>query len=69
LEYRLQMLAKDEEIKFFETVWKTARMRGVLQLVADKAGWGKALPAGGIGGLLVLGVLAAMLRASWRSRC
>jgi isoquinoline 1-oxidoreductase beta subunit len=41
LEYRLQMLAKDEEIKFFQTVWNTARMRGVLQLAAEKAGWGK----------------------------
>src|SRR5450432_27133 len=42
LAFRLQMLAKDEEIKFFQTVWQTARMRGVLQLAAEKAGWGKA---------------------------
>jgi isoquinoline 1-oxidoreductase beta subunit len=41
LAFRLQMLATDEEIKFFQTVWQTARMRGVLQLAAEKAGWGK----------------------------
>jgi len=59
LEYRLQMLAKDEEIKFFETVWKTARMRGVLQLVADKAGWGKALPAGRHRGIACFGCFSS----------
>ncbi len=41
LEFRLHLLAKDEDIKFFDTTWKTARMRGVLQLAAEKAGWGK----------------------------
>jgi CO/xanthine dehydrogenase Mo-binding subunit len=46
LEYRLHLLAKDEDIKFFDTPWKTARMRGVLQMAAEKAGWGKPLPAG-----------------------
>ena len=46
LEYRLHLLAKDEDIKYFDTTWRTARMRGVLQLAADKAGRGKPLPAG-----------------------
>jgi isoquinoline 1-oxidoreductase beta subunit len=46
LEYRLHLLAKDEDIKYFETTWHTARMRGVLQMAAEKAGWGKPLPAG-----------------------
>jgi isoquinoline 1-oxidoreductase beta subunit len=45
LEYRLHMLAKDQDIPFFVTTWHTARMRGVLQLAADKAGWTKPLPA------------------------
>jgi isoquinoline 1-oxidoreductase subunit beta len=48
LEYRLHMLAqtKDQDISFFTTTWHTARMRAVLQLAADKAGWTKPLPAG-----------------------
>ncbi len=32
--------------QYFDATWRTARMRGVLQLAADKAGWGKPLPAG-----------------------
>jgi isoquinoline 1-oxidoreductase subunit beta len=46
LEYRLHMLAKDQDIPYFTTTWHTARMRGVLQLAADKAGWKNPLPAG-----------------------
>ena len=48
LEYRLHMLAqiKDQDISFFTTTWHTARMRAVLQLAADRAGWTKPLPAG-----------------------
>jgi isoquinoline 1-oxidoreductase beta subunit len=46
LEYRLHLLAKDEDIKYFDTTWRTARMRGALKLAAEKAGWGKPLPAG-----------------------
>jgi isoquinoline 1-oxidoreductase subunit beta len=46
LEYRLQLLGKDEDIRYFDTIWRTSRMRGVLQLAADKAGWGKPLPSG-----------------------
>ena len=46
LEYRLHLLATDEDIKYFDTTWRVARMRGALQLAADKAGWGKPLPSG-----------------------
>jgi isoquinoline 1-oxidoreductase beta subunit len=46
LKYRLQLLAKDQDMTYFSTTWHTARMRGVLQLAADKADWDKPLPAG-----------------------
>src|SRR4029077_18749125 len=55
LEYRLRMLAKDEDIKYFDTTWRTPRMRGVLQLAADKAGWKKNLPAGHYQGIACFG--------------
>ena len=55
LEYRLHLLSKDEDIKYFDTTWRTARMRGVLQLAAEKAGWGKALPAGHYQGIACFG--------------
>jgi len=46
LEYRLHLLAEDQEIKYFDTTWQTARLRGVLKLVGEKSGWSKPLPAG-----------------------
>ena len=46
LEYRLHLLAEDKDIKYFDTTWNTARMRGVLKLAAEKAGWSKPLPKG-----------------------
>src|SRR5260370_22477367 len=46
LEYRLHMLSKDQDIQYFTTTWHTARIRDVLQLAADKAGWKNYLPAG-----------------------
>jgi isoquinoline 1-oxidoreductase subunit beta len=55
LAYRLHLLAKDEDIKYFDATWKSARMRGVLQLAADKAGWGKPLPAGHYHGIACFG--------------
>src|SRR5215472_7317948 len=55
LKYRLQLLAKDQDLTYFTTMWKTSRMRGVLQLVADRAGWGKPLPAGRYRGLACFG--------------
>jgi CO/xanthine dehydrogenase Mo-binding subunit len=55
LEFRLHLLAKDEDIKFFDTTWKTARMRGVLQMAAEKAEWGRPLPAGHYHGIACFG--------------
>ncbi len=51
LEYRLHMLAKDQDIPFFTTTWHTAHMRGVLQLAAGKAGWKNSLAAGRFRGI------------------
>lgn len=42
LDLRLHLLSQGETVG----PWSTARMRGVLQLAAQKAGWGKPLPAG-----------------------
>ena len=55
LEYRLHLLSKDTEIKYFDTSWSTARMRNVLQLAAEKAGWSKPLPAGRYRGIACFG--------------
>jgi len=55
LQYRLHLLATDEDIKFFDTTWRPARMRGALQLAAEKAGWGKPLPAGRYRGVACFG--------------
>ena len=51
LEYRLHMLSKDQDIQYFTTTWHTARMRGVLQLAAEKAGWKHPLPGGRFRGI------------------
>jgi isoquinoline 1-oxidoreductase subunit beta len=61
LAYRLHLLAKDEDIKFFDATWRTARMRGVLQLAADKAGWGKPLPAGHYHGIACFGCFSTYM--------
>jgi len=61
LEYRLHLLSKDEDIKYFDTVWHTARMRGVLQLAAEKAGWGKPLPAGHYQGIACFGCFSTYM--------
>jgi len=60
-EYRMHLLSKDEDIKYFDTVWHTARMRGVLQLAAGKAGWGKALPAGHYQGIACFGCFSTYM--------
>jgi isoquinoline 1-oxidoreductase subunit beta len=61
LEYRLHMLSKDQDIPFFATTWHTARMRGALQLAAEKAGWGKPLPAGRFRGIACFGCFSSYM--------
>lgn len=59
LDYRLHLLSKDEDIKYFDAVWKTARMRGVLQLVAEKAAWGKPVEGGHYRGIACFGCFSS----------
>ena len=54
LKYRLQLLAKDQDLPYF-TTWHTARMRAVLQLAAEKSAWVKPLPAGRYRGVACFG--------------
>ena len=61
LAYRMHLLSKDEDIKYFDATWRTARMRGVLQLAADKAGWGKPLPAGHYHGIACFGCFSTYM--------
>jgi CO/xanthine dehydrogenase Mo-binding subunit len=60
-EYRMHLLGKDEDIKYFDTTWRTARMRGALQLAAEKAGWGKPLPAGHYHGIACFGCFSSYM--------
>jgi CO/xanthine dehydrogenase Mo-binding subunit len=55
LQYRLRLLAKDQDLAYFTTVWHTARMRGVLQLAAEKSGWDRPLPRGRFRGMACFG--------------
>ena len=61
LEYRLHMLAKDQDIQYFTTTWHTARMRGVLHLAAEKAGWKNHLPAGRSRGIACFGCFSSYM--------
>jgi CO/xanthine dehydrogenase Mo-binding subunit len=61
LQYRLHLLQKDQDLQYFTTTWKTARMRGVLQLAADKAGWDKTLPNGRFRGIACFGCFASYM--------
>jgi isoquinoline 1-oxidoreductase subunit beta len=61
LEYRLQMLAKDQDIQYFTTTWHTARMRGVLQLAAEKAGWKNPLPVARFRGIACFGCFSSYM--------
>jgi isoquinoline 1-oxidoreductase subunit beta len=61
LEYRLHLLAKDEGIKFFDTTWHTARMRGVLQMAAEKAGWGNPVAHGHYRGIACFGCFGSYM--------
>src|SRR5581483_9689368 len=42
-------------LNYFTTVWHTARMRGVLQLAAEKSGWDKPVAAGRYRGVACFG--------------
>jgi isoquinoline 1-oxidoreductase subunit beta len=61
LQYRLHLLAKDEDLTYFTTTWRTSRMRDVLQLAAEKAGWDKPLPAGHYRGLACFGCFSSYM--------
>ncbi len=61
LQYRLHLLAKDQDLPYFATFWKTGRMRGVLQLAAEKAGWAKPLPPGRFRGVACFGCFASYM--------
>jgi CO/xanthine dehydrogenase Mo-binding subunit len=55
LKYRLQLLAKDQDLPYYTTTWHTARMRAVLQLAAEKSAWDKPLPPGRYRGVACFG--------------
>ena len=61
LQYRLHLLAKDQDLPYFTTTWHTGRMRGVLQLAADKAGWGTPLATGRYRGIACFGCFASYM--------
>ena len=61
LQYRLHLLAKDQDLQYFTTTWHTARMRAVLQLAAEKSGWNTALPAGHSRGIACFGCFASYM--------
>ncbi len=61
LAFRLHLLAKDQDLQYFTTTWHTARMRGVLQLAADKAGWDKPLEPGYFRGIACFGCFASYM--------
>jgi CO/xanthine dehydrogenase Mo-binding subunit len=61
LQYRLHLLAKDQDLTYFTTTWHTARMRGVLQLAAEKSGWDKPLPPGHFRGVACFGCFASYM--------
>jgi isoquinoline 1-oxidoreductase subunit beta len=61
LQYRLHLLAKDQDLQYFSTTWHTARMRNVLQLAAEKAGWDKPLPPRHYRGVACFGCFASYM--------
>lgn len=61
MQYRLHLLGKDQDLTYFATTWHTARMRGVLQLAAEKSGWDKPLPAGRHRGVACFGCFASYM--------
>lgn len=61
LQYRLHLLAKDQDLLYQTNTWHTARMRGVLQLAAERAGWDQPLPAGRYRGIACFGCFASYM--------
>jgi isoquinoline 1-oxidoreductase beta subunit len=61
MKYRMQVLAKEQDLSYFTTTWHTARMRGVLQLAAEKSGWDKPLPSGRFRGAACFGCFASYM--------
>jgi isoquinoline 1-oxidoreductase beta subunit len=61
LQFRLHLLGKDQDLQYFTTTWHTARMRSVLRLAADKAGWNTPLPAGRYRGVACFGCFASYM--------
>ncbi len=61
LQFRLHLLAKDQDLQYFTTTWHTAHMRAVLQLAAEKAGWKTPLPAGRYRGIACFGCFASYM--------
>jgi isoquinoline 1-oxidoreductase beta subunit len=65
LELRLAMLGKAEDLTYDNhggPTWNPGRLAGVLRLAAEKAGWGRKLPAGegmGIAGHFTFGTYVA----------
>ncbi len=59
LDYRLHLLAQDHDIQFWDTHWRTDRLRGVLKLAAEKANWSKPLPAGRYRGIAAFGCFSS----------
>ncbi|HET9408954.1 MAG TPA: xanthine dehydrogenase family protein molybdopterin-binding subunit [Candidatus Sulfotelmatobacter sp.] len=59
LQYRLHLLAKDQDLAYFTNTWHTSRMRGVLQLAAQKAEWDKPLPPGRHRGIACFGCFSS----------
>lgn len=55
LEYRLHLLSTDRDIKYFDAIWRTSRMRNVLKLAAEKADWDKPLAGGRYRGIACFG--------------
>ena len=53
------MLAQDHDIQFWDTRWRTDRLRAVLKLVAEKANWSKPLPAGRYRGIAAFGCFSS----------
>ena len=61
LQYRLHLLAKDQDLPYFTTTWHTARFRAALQLAAEKSGWDKPLPAGRYRGVACFGCFSSYM--------